>query len=320
MTNLFSEQISPFYRQLIDWQNLENCPLAKMILISEKEKNVLKEEKTDPIGDKVDEVLPGLIHRYPTKALLIFNHTCAGHCRFCFRRESDLLHKETALQWKKIGLYLQKHQEINELILSGGDPLLAGQQKIAALKEMVVAQKQLLTIRYHSRLPVFAPESLTVNQLTKFFSFADKKVILVIHLNHPKEISPAFIQLIKKVQKNFPQVQLKTQTVLLKGVNDEAKTLADLCKRLVELKIEPYRLYHLDQAPGISHFRLSIEEGLKLYQQLQKQLPKKDLFTYYLDLPAGKGKVPVTSLKKIGENKYLALNHHSEEIVYDDLI
>lgn len=318
----FSQQVPAFYRQLINWQDKEHCPLAKMVLTNLAEKQVVTGENSDPIGDHLDEVLPGLIHRYPRKVLLILTNHCAGHCRFCFRRASDFTQTEVALDVSAIKNYLLSQPQVNEFILSGGDPLLVSSQKWASLKKTLIKSQQIEIVRWHSRLPVFNPYALTPARAQDFFNFsAEKQVVLVIHINHSREISPAFIDLIKDLQRNFPQLILKSQSVLLKGVNaDDHTVFFALFTQLKQLGIQPYRIYHLDQAPGISHFRVSINQGLAIFRSLEKLLPATALPEYYLDLPAGKGKVSVTSLRKIAQqNSYQALNHHQEKVLYYDL-
>ncbi len=322
MNNTFPEQIPDFYRQLIDWNNLTSCPLARMLVTSEQEKNLVAGENADPIGDHVDEVLPGLIHRYPTKVLLISTSHCAGHCRFCFRRASDFTQEEVILDFDRIKAYLQSQPQVNEFIFSGGDPLLISPKKLSQLKALLLSLPQIKIVRWHSRLPVFNPLVLSPARATDFFDFPGKQIVLVIHINHPQEISPAFADLIQTLQRNFPTLILKSQSVLLRGVNaDRPDTFVELCTKLHQLGIKPYRIYHLDQAPGISHFRVSITRGLDLYHQLQTLLPPAALPEYYLDLPAGRGKVPVISLRPLADHphQYQACNHLHQKIIYTDL-
>ena len=316
----FPEQIPEFYRQLINWNQVADCPLAKMLVASPQENTIVAGENDDPIGDHVNEVAPGLIHRYPHKVLLILNQTCAGHCRFCFRRASDFTHQQTPLDFVAIKQYLQEHPEVDEFILSGGDPLLVAPQKWKELKQILLDSPTIKIVRWHSRLPVFNPLAITPNLAHDFFAIAGKKIVLVVHINHPQEISPAFIDLINNLRRNFPQLLLKSQSVLLAGVNNNAQTLQKLFSNLKAIGIKPYRLYHLDQAPGISHFRVSIVAGLQLMKDLNKILPKASCPEYYLDLPAGRGKVPVTSFKKTNQqNCYMAINHLGEKVIYHDL-
>lgn len=315
----FPEQIPDFYRSLIDKNHLDTCPLARMLIASDQENHLMRGENPDPIGDHVDEVVPGLIHRYPTKVLLILNNRCAGHCRFCFRRASPFTQDEVPLHLQEIAAYLRSQPQVDEFILSGGDPLLVDPRKWQALKQVLLDLSQIKIVRWHSRLPVFNPFALTPARAQDFFNLPDKQVVLVIHINHPREISPAFKELIQHLQRNFPQLILKTQSVLLKGVNDDPQVFADLFTQLKSLHIQPYRIYHLDQAPGISHFRVSIDQGLAVFHQLTQLLPADSLPEYYLDLPAGQGKVPVTSLRKTAPHTYQALNHHQQTVTYLDL-
>lgn len=319
MTVTWTEQISPFYQQLIDWDNLIDDPLAKMMVKSDAEKKVLPREQTDPIGDHLNEVLPGVIHRYPTKVLLTINNSCAGHCRFCFRRASEITHQSVKINGQKLVAYLQSQPQVNEIIFSGGEPLLCSPNNWKKLKDQLLTLPQLKIWRWHSRLPVFWPTLIDELMIEDKLIIPKRQVKLVIHINHHLELTPELQQLAQTlISKN---IKLYSQSVLLKNVNDNVDELKTLFTKLKQAGIQPYRLYHLDQAPGISHFRISVADGQQLWQQLSMVMKAADLPTYYLDLPAGRGKVPVMSLLATNEQcRYQAQALDGELVDYWDLI
>ncbi len=313
------EQISHFYRGLIDWKNQDECPLARMMVASEAEKFADEGEQIDPIGDHVDEVVSGLIHRYPKKVLLILSHRCAGHCRYCFRKASNYTREEKKLDLEAIANYIKTQPQVNEIIFSGGEPLLANEETWRQVKEKLQTLPQLKIWRWHSRLPVFAPELIDDEKIEKWLVIPDKKVKLIIHVNHIKEISPQLKNLAQKLQRQG--IELASQSVLLKGVNDQVDQLKLLFEALKELNVQPYRLYHPDQAPSTAHFRVSVDDGKTLWQAVKSVTKNTDIPEYMMDLPKGRGKVPVMSLQEtemVGEYKAIALD--GQEVIYNDLV
>ena len=268
----------------------------------------------DPIGDEQNQVLPGLIHRYPRTALILTTNRCCQNCRFCFRK--NLNRNNLKLNWPQITSYLTNHPKIWEDIFSGGDPLTLKnpqwQKIITNLKDIPHVESW----RIHSRLPIADPLSIK-NNFFKPWQRLSQNLSLVIHVNHPREISPAAIQLVNKFKKN--KWTILSQSVLLKGVNDNKETLKQLFLKLWQNGIKPYYLHHLDQAKGTSHFRVSISSGLKLYQSLGGQIPGVCLPQYVVDLPGGCGKVPVSWLKKIAPRTYQVENFQGRIITYKDL-
>lgn len=313
MSKKWPQKISRHYRQLIDRSNL-NDPLARMLCFNLAEEDIKVGETDDPIGDKQHKVFPGLIHRYPSTVLILTTNRCCQNCRFCFRK--NLNQAPFKLNWLQIVSYLKNHPKVWEVIFSGGDPLTLDnsewQQIITELKDI----SHIKSWRLHSRLPIADPLSLK-NDFFKLWSHLDQNLSLVIHTNHPKEISPATIKLVNKFKKN--KWAVLSQSVLLKSVNDNQKTLKQLFSKLWQIGIKPYYLHHLDQAKGTSHFRVSIPAGLKLYQRLRGQIPGICLPQYVVDLPGGHGKVPVSWLKKITPRTYQVKNFQNKTVLYKDL-
>ncbi|MFA6918244.1 MAG: KamA family radical SAM protein [Candidatus Gracilibacteria bacterium] len=290
----FPVLIPKFYSKLIDW-NDTNDPLRKMVEFDPREEKIRKYELADPIGDKPKTVVPGLIHRYPDRVLLNLTNACAVHCRFCFRK--NLLGKQKILtdaDLEKIYAYLEKHKEIWEVILSGGDPFMIPSGFLRKVLGKLGRIEHIRVIRFHTRIPVVSPGILVKNKTIELLKKAlgkAKKLVVVVHINHPREITKEFQKTVREFQKIGALVL--SQTVLLKDVNDNAKTLTELFRGLVESGVKPYYLHHLDAAKGTHHFRVSIEEGLKIFKKLRGNLSGICLPEYVIDMLDGSGKIPV---------------------------
>jgi lysine 2,3-aminomutase len=263
-------------------------PIARQFLPDEGELAIAPEERVDPIGDAAHEAVPGLVHRYPDRVLLKPHHACAVYCRFCFRRE-QVGPGGAALDEKALGRaldYIRAHPEIWEVILSGGDPLLLSPRRLKRLVGALDAIPHLGSIRIHTRVPLVAPERVGAAALA-----ARKAVWVVLHVNHARELTEAARAAIAKLRR--AGIPLLAQSVLLKGVNDDAATLEALFRALVALGVKPYYLHHPDLAPGTAGFRGTIAEGQAVMRALRGRLSGICQPTYVLDIPGGHGKVPV---------------------------
>ncbi|TCT04650.1 lysine-2,3-aminomutase-like protein [Aquabacter spiritensis] len=268
--------------------------LARQFVPDPAELETTSQESADPIGDVAHSPVPGIVHRYPDRALLKLVSVCAVYCRFCFRREMVGPGRETALSPDALEAafaYLAAHPEIWEVILTGGDPLMLAPRRMRDVLARLAELGHVRIARFHTRIPIAAPErvdaamveALKVEGLTSY---------VVIHANHAAELGPeARIAIARLVDAGIPVL---SQSVLLRGVNDTPETLADLFRALVECRVKPYYLHHPDFAPGTAHFRLSITEGQDLMRALRGRLSGLCLPTYVLDIPGGYGKVPLT--------------------------
>lgn len=311
----FSALIPKFYLDLLDLNDSKD-PLTKMVVPSPAEAFVKQYEMADPIGDEPKTVIPGLIHRYPDRVLVNLTYACAVHCRFCFRKNILCNGKTVKPDIKKILSYLKKHREICEVIFSGGDPFMLRPEFIKEIVREVEKIQHIKRIRFHSRIPVVNPKLITDKLLNSLKT--SKRLVIVIHINHPREITKEFQSTIQKFKKIGALVM--SQTVLLKDINGDTKTLTDLFRKLVLCGVKPYYLHHLDAALGTHHFRISIEKGKKIFQSLQKKLSSGHLPRYVVDIPGGLGKIPVNSLKKIGLKTYTAKNFEGKAVKYVDHI
>ena len=237
--------------------------------------------------------MPGIVHRYPDRVLLKATHACPVYCRFCFRREMVGPGGEQALSGARLDAamaYIRAHDAIREVIVTGGDPMILAPRRIAEITRRLGEIAHLDVIRWHSRVPVVAPERVTP-ALVEALHAPGKAVWIAVHANHARELTDAARAAIARlIAAGFPLV---SQTVLLKGVNADAETLAELFRALVALRVKPYYLHHADLAPGTAHFRTTIAEGQAIMRALRGRVSGLALPTYILDVPGGFGKVPV---------------------------
>ncbi|MGE3719796.1 MAG: lysine-2,3-aminomutase-like protein, partial [Bauldia sp.] len=266
-------------------------PIARQFIPDARELDTRPEERGDPIGDGRFTPMKGIVHRYPDRVLLKPLLACPVYCRFCFRREMvgpggealDAAELEAALD------YIRRTPAVWEVIVTGGDPLMLAPRRIAAIVEALDAIDQVKIVRWHSRVPVVDPSRVT-EELVAALSVGRKPAWLALHSNHPRELTADAGAAIARLRR--AGVNLVSQTVLLKGVNDDAEVLAELMRRFVENGVKPYYLHHADLAPGTSHFRTSIAEGQALMKALRGRLSGLAQPTYVIDIPGGYGKVP----------------------------
>lgn len=291
----FPFSISPLMRSLIQTDAAQD-PIGRQFIPSSEEE-LASPALPDPIGDQRFMPTPGLVHRYPDRVLWKVSTACAVYCRFCFRNQM-LDNEETALNEQNMAAalhYIRSHEELFEVILSGGDPLVLHFKQLEKIFRALDAISHLSLIRIHSRLPVVRPEALGEDKL-RLLREGRLPRFLVLHINHPRELSPPTLALLQRL--SAVGIPLLSQSVLLRGVNDDVQVLSDLMHALLKAKIKPYYLHHLDAAPGTAHFRVSLDEGLRLYQQLRKRVSGLAVPHYIVEIPGGGGKVPVEILNE----------------------
>lgn len=248
------------------------------------------EELADPIGDDVHRPVPGLTHRYPDRVILHATQTCEVYCRFCFRRET--VGEAGALaeaEFARVLDYLRDHPQVWEVILTGGDPMVLSARRLADMLARLSAIPSVQVIRFHTRIPVVAPEKVT-DALVAALEVRPA-VWVVVHTNHADEITPDAAAALRRLVR--AGVPVLSQTVLLAGVNDDPDTLERLFRTLIAHRVKPYYLHHPDLARGTAHFRLPLARGQAIMAALRGRISGTALPTYVLDIPGGHGKVPV---------------------------
>jgi EF-P beta-lysylation protein EpmB len=225
----------------------------------------------DPVGDHLAVTSPGMLQKYQGRALLVTTGACAVHCRYCFRRHFPYADSNPlASQWQQTVDQIKNDQSINEVILSGGDPLSLSDDKLARLVDELSAIPHLKRLRIHTRLPVVLPERIDA-RLLAWVQGCPLKVVMVIHANHANEIDHEAEQALLALQQ--AGCQLLNQAVLLKGVNDSAEALVNLSERLSDVNVLPYYLHLLDKVAGAQHFDVPEAEAVELIEAIRAQLP-----------------------------------------------
>ena len=284
--------VTPEIAGLIDTENPDD-PIARQFVPSALELVSVSGENADPIGDDAHSPVAGIVHRYPDRVLFKLVHVCAVYCRFCFRREMVGPGKATALSetaYRDALDYIRTHNEIWEVILTGGDPLMLSPRRLSEIMADLADIDHVRIVRLHTRVPVAAPAridrdmigALRVNGVTTW---------IAVHANHPREFSDEARDACARLAD--AGIPLVSQTVLLRGVNDDAATLEALMRAFVENRIKPYYLHHGDLAPGTSHLRTTVAAGQELMRHLRGRVSGLCQPEYVLDIPGGHGKAPI---------------------------
>lgn len=245
-------------------------PLLLQVLPVSREAETVAGFLTDPVGDLAAREAPGLLHKYEGRALLVLTGACAIHCRYCFRRHFPYSQEKAwSRQWNETLEYLSRDSSIEEVLLSGGDPLTLVDEVIEQVIDDLEALPNLKRIRIHTRLPIVIPSRVTRELLDRLSRGRTTKVV-VVHSNHAREIDASVQQALQSLAS---RVLVFNQSVLLRGVNDSLSALVDLSKRLIESRVTPYNLNVLDAVQGGAHFDVPTERGLQLIEQMRQCLP-----------------------------------------------
>jgi lysine 2,3-aminomutase len=286
----FSVSVSPAMLALIDPADPAD-PIAAQFLPSAQELMVQPGELADPIGDHAHSPVEGIVHRYPDRVLLKLLLACPVYCRFCFRREQvgqgDGVLSAEALD--RAMDYIRAHEEIWEVILTGGDPLMLSDRRLAEVVGRLNDIAHVKVLRIHSRVPVVDPARITPALIEALRG--RMPVYVLLHCNHARELTAeARAACARLVDGGIPML---SQSVLLRGVNDTPESLESLMRAFVESRVKPHYLHHGDLARGTSHFRVPIARGQALLRRLRGRSSGLCQPNYVLDLPGGHGKVPV---------------------------
>jgi len=285
----FSVALTPHFASLID-PNDPSCPIRVQVVPREDELVIGPGDMVDPCGEDADSVVPGLVHRYPDRVLLLALDTCASYCRYCTRSrlvsqgELDPLPRRL----DPIVEYLQQHTEVRDVLLSGGDPLMMSEDRLDVLLGRLRAIDHIEFLRIGSRVPSFLPQRITP-ELVKVLR--KHRVWLSLHFCHVREITPEVERACDLLADGG--IPMGSQTVLLKGVNDDVAALKALFHGLLKVRVRPYYLYQCDPVVGTSHLRTSVAKGIELIAGLRGHTSGYAVPTYVVDAPGGGGKVPI---------------------------
>lgn len=309
--------LTPTVLSLIDSSDPDD-PIARQFVPDAAELLTVPQERADPIGDHAHSPLEGIVHRYPDRVLLKAVHICPVYCRFCFRREMVGPQGDGTLSSAQLAAaigYIRQHTEIWEVILTGGDPLVLSPRRLAEIMRQLADIAHVKIVRFHTRVPVVDPARIDA-ALIDALKASGKVTYLALHANHPREMTAEARKACARLVDSG--IVMVSQSVLLRGVNDDAEVLADLMRAFVETRIKPYYLHHPDLAPGTGHFRLTIEEGRQIVGALRGKISGLCQPSYILDIPGGHGKAVIgpDSVQATGDGCFSVLDWQGTEHAY----
>jgi lysine 2,3-aminomutase len=284
-------RITPYYASLLDPNNAEQ-PLRRTVVPVALELNTSPGEVEDPLSETHDSPVPLIVHRYPDRVLFLVTNFCSAFCRYCTRThmvsKQDKVHSSQA-EWDKAIDYIRDHAEVRDVLLSGGDPLTLSDGRIEYLLSKLREIPHVEIIRIGTKVPVVMPQRITrdlVNMLKKYHP-----LFLSIHFTHPDEITPEVMDACNRLAD--AGIPLGSQTVLLKGINDDALVFKKLTHELLKIRVKPYYLYQCDPIPGSAHFRTPLESGLEIIRNLRGFTSGYAIPHFVIDAPGGGGKIPL---------------------------
>jgi lysine 2,3-aminomutase len=300
---------------LIEADNPDD-PIARQFIPTANELVMRPGERADPIGDDAHAKAPGIVHRYPDRVLFKLVHVCAVYCRFCFRREMVGPGKESALSDRAYAAaldYIRTHSEIWEVILTGGDPLMLSPRRLAEVMADLAAIDHVKIIRLHTRVPVADPARISA-EMVAALRVSGATTWVALHANHARELTEkARAAVARLTSAGIPMV---SQSVLLKGVNDDPAALEALMRAFVECRIKPYYLHHGDLAPGTAHLRTTLAHGQELMRSLRGRVSGLCQPEYVLDIPGGAGKSPAGPAYLVRQDSLAGLGEVGKETRY----
>lgn len=282
--------ITPYFFNLLD-VNDADCPIRRQVIPRAEESIVHPEELLDPVGEEGSMGVDGLVHRYPDRCLFLVTNVCAAYCRYCTRSRlvSGAQGYDFHPNFENAIRYIEERPEIRDVLLSGGDPLLLSDKKLDYLLGRLRQIEHVEFIRIGSRVPVFLPQRVTP-ELQEVLR-RHGPVWMSIHVNHPKECTEELFGATERL--SFAGVPLGNQSVLLKGVNDNAEVMTSLVHRLLMMRVRPYYLYQCDLITGSRHLRADVRKGIEIIRALRGHSTGYAVPQFVIDAPGGGGKVPI---------------------------
>jgi lysine 2,3-aminomutase len=306
--------ITPHFFNLID-QADESCPIRWQVIPRGGEGDIAPWELTDPVGEDSTSPVPGLVHRYPDRVLFLVTDRCAAYCRYCTR--SRLVSNATGYdfhpQFDQQIAYIEKHPEIRDVLLSGGDPLLFTDEKLEYLLSRLRRIPHVEFVRIGTRIPVFLPQRITPELCAMLKQF--HPLFISIHSNHPRELTTEVRDALGRLAD--AGIPLGNQSVLLKHVNDDPEVMKAHVQKLLMCRVRPYYIYQCDLIAGSAHLRASVRRGLDIMQSLRGHTTGYAVPQYVIDAPGGGGKVPVNPNYVLSRNADRVLIRNFEGKVFE---
>ena len=312
----FPFSVTPYYLSLIDPSDSDSA-LRKSVIPSILESFTSPGESEDPLHEENTSPVPGIVHRYPDRALFLTTSFCSVYCRYCTRSRLVGGHTEPLeFFWKEAIEYIRNTPAIRDVVISGGDPLTLSDEKLEWLLKEITSIEHVEIVRIGTKVPMVLPQRITANLLRILKRY--KPIYLSVHCTHPDEITTESSKACNSLAD--AGVVMGSQTVLLKGVNDTVETLMELYHRLLKVRIKPYYLFQCDPISGSAHFRTTVAEGKELIRGLRGFTSGYAVPQYVIDTPGGGGKVPILPDYEVGhdqENLYLR-NYEGKVFAYPE--
>jgi len=314
LKNRLPLRISPHYASLI-YDTEPGDPLRRTVIPSGHELIITDAEKSDPLNEMESSPVPGIVHRYPDRALFTVTQFCSSYCRYCTRSHSvGKLGHLTKGEWDKAIAYLQEHTEIRDVIISGGDPLTMNDDKLEYLLSSLRNIKHIEMLRLGTKVPVMLPQRITKKLVTMLHKY--HPLFMSLHFTHPSELTEETRRACEMLAD--AGIPLGSQTVLLKGINDDPVVMKSLMQKLLTMRVKPYYLYQCDLIPGSSHFRTTIEKGVEMIENLRGHTSGYAVPQFVVDAPGGGGKIPVLPdyVVESGPEKWVFRNYKRKNYTY----
>lgn len=311
----FPVAITPYYFSLIKKYD-DSDPIFKMCIPQEDELTLLN---SDPLCEDSMSPVSCLVHRYRDRALIISTTTCATYCRYCTRKRKVGIqhHTITLSELHKITEYLSNHQEVSDVIISGGDPLTFETDKLEKIISVIRDVPSVEIIRIGTKVPVVMPMRINKKLVKMLKQY--QPIFVNTHFNHPQEITrDSKMACAKLIDHGIP---IGNQSVLLKGINDDKHIQEELCRKLIRMRVKPYYLYQCDLIDGVEHFRTKVSKGIEIMEHLRGQISGMAIPQFVIDSPGGKGKIPIIPTYLISQSpeKVVLRNYKGELVEYPEV-
>ena len=315
--NKLAMAITPHFFNLMDRSD-PDCPIRRQVIPRIEETWEADYEMNDPCGEDSHMPVPGLVHRYPDRVLFLVTDRCASYCRYCTRSRvvSGAGEQELTTDYEAAFRYLEEHTEVRDVLLSGGDPLLFSDSRLEAILGRLRSIEHVEFLRIGSRIPIFLPQRITpelCDMLSKYHP-----LFLSVHTNHPRELTSEVKEALERLANSG--VPMGNQSVLIRGVNDDADLMKTLVHKLLMCRVRPYYLYQMDLIKGSSHLQVPVARGIEIIENLRGHTSGYAIPQYVVDAPGGGGKVPVNPdyVLQRNDERVVVRNYEGKKFEYPE--
>lgn len=313
----FPLSITPYYASLLDKEDI-NQPMRRAVVPVVDEHLISSVESQDPLSETKYSPVPGIVHRYPDRVLFLVTNFCSVYCRYCTRSRmvGNHEHYNAHEQWEKAIEYIESNKNVRDVLLSGGDPLTMETSELEWLLSRLSKIEHVEFIRIGTKVPVVLPQRITSELVTMLKKY--HPLWMSIHFTHPDELTEETRKACAMLAD--AGIPLGSQTVLLKGINDNVETMTKLCHKLLKARVKPYYLYQCDLVPGSTHFRTTVQRGIDIIDGMRGFTSGYAVPNYVIDAPNGGGKIRILSDSIVGKagGNLLLKNYQGEIYTYPD--